>query len=106
MESAVASEIVSWWKLFTSSMCVCASSPCSWFCCSDAAGGPTLGPQLVLFVGSPLRPADVDAELLGRAEDVLVELPHLDLLARLREDLDVDAQGLHLLDEDLEALGD
>ena len=64
------------------------------------------GPQLVVLVGAPLGPAEVDAELLGRAEDVLVELPHLDLLARLGEDLDVEAEGLHLLDEHLEALGD
>src|SRR4030095_10922851 len=105
MESAVAREIVSWWKLFTSSMRVVSSCFRALGCALDAAGGPALGPQRVVLVGAPLGAADVDAQLLGRAEDVLVQLPHLDLLARLGEDLDVDAQGLHLLDEDLEALG-
>src|SRR5437868_7934089 len=38
-------------------------------------------PALVLFVGAALRTGEVDAELLGGTEDVLVELPHLDLLA-------------------------
>src|SRR5205085_12205011 len=63
-------------------------------------------PALVLFVGATLRTGEVDAELFGGAEDVFVEFPHLDLLARGREDLDVQAEGLHLLDEDLEGLGE
>src|SRR5262245_36280094 len=38
-----------------------------------------LAAAVVLVVTASFRPADVDAQLLGRAEDVLVELPHLDL---------------------------
>ena len=68
----------------------------------DALGGA----PGVLFVGTPFRPGQVDAELFGGAEDVLVELAHLDLLARGREDLDVEAEALHLLDQHLERLGD
>ncbi len=39
-------------------------------------------------------------------EHVLVELAHLDLRALGGQHLDVEAQGLHLLDEHLEGLGD
>src|SRR5690606_13562543 len=66
----------------------------------------TSAPALVFLVGAALGPGQVDAQLLGRPEDVFVELSHLDLLAGLGEDLDVEAQGLHLLDEHLEALRD
>ena len=59
---------------------------------------------VVVVVGAALGAGDVDAELLGGAEDVLVELAHLDLGAVVGEDLDVDAERLHLLHEDLEAL--
>ena len=38
----------------------------------------------VVLVGAALRAGDVDAELLGGAEDVLVELAHLDLASRRR----------------------
>ena len=58
----------------------------------------------VLFVRTALRPADVDPELLGRAEHVLVEVAHLDLLSRRGQHLDVQAQALHFLDENFEAL--
>src|SRR5579875_2057209 len=91
MASAVARPIRSCSKLLTSSMC---SEP------------SFAGAACVFLVGASLRAADVDAELLGGAEQVLVELPHLDLLAGLREDLDVEAEALHLLDQDLEGLGD
>ena len=70
------------------------------------ARNPSRCPPGVFLVGAPLGPADVDAELLGRAEHVLVELAHLDLLAGVGQDLDVEAEALHLLDEHLEALGD
>src|SRR5690349_1069314 len=60
----------------------------------------------VFLVGAPLGPRQVDAERLGGAEGVLVELADLDLLARLVHDADVEAERLHLLDEHLEALGD
>src|SRR5918999_1409794 len=49
---------------------------------------------------------EVDAELLGRAEELVVLLADLDLAALVREHLDVEAQRLHLLEQDLEALGD
>ena len=61
---------------------------------------------LVFFVGAPFGPREVDAERLGGAEGVLVELADLDLLARLVHHVDVEAERLHLLDEHLEALGD
>ena len=66
-----------------------------------------LAPALLVFlVGAPFGPGQVDAERLGGAEGVLVELADLDLLARLVDDPDVEAERLHLLDEHLEALGD
>ena len=67
---------------------------------------PLGGAPRVFLVRPALGPADVDAQLLGRAEHVLVELAHLDLLAPVARHLDVEAEGLHLLDEHLEALGD
>src|SRR5262245_32836996 len=106
MVSAVARPMRSCEKSFTSSMGCSVRRGCggSWCCCCrrrpvvGVAGhleaGP-LAPALVLFVAAPLGAAEVDAELLGGAEHVLVELPHLDLLARLGQDLDVQAQGLH-----------
>ena len=61
--------------------------------------------------GVPRRGAEragreVDAELLGRAEQLVVLLAHLDLAALLREDVDVEAERLHLLQQHLEGLGD
>src|SRR5438445_9741994 len=53
-----------------------------------------------------LATTQVDPQLLRGAEDVLVGLPELDLFARRRANLDVQAEGLHLLDEDLERLRD
>src|SRR6478736_3946924 len=92
IESAVARPILSWSKLLTSSMGI-PSAPLGL-----AAG--------VVLVAASFGAREVDAELLGGAEDVFVELTHLDLLTGGGEDLDVEAQGLHLLDEDLEALRD
>ena len=60
MPSAVARPIRSWSKLLTSSIRTSTSSP------------------LVFFAGAPLRPVDVDAELLGRPVHVLVDLSDLD----------------------------
>ena len=71
-----------------------------------SAGEKAGGAALILLVGPTLRAGQVDAEFLGGAVDVLVEVPHLDLAAVLGEDLHVEAQGLHLLDEHLEALRD
>src|SRR5690242_13909715 len=59
-----------------------------------------------LFDRAGLAPGQVDPELLRRAEDVLVGLLHLDGGALAVEDLDIEAEGLHLLDEHLEGLGD
>src|SRR3954447_26160278 len=58
------------------------------------------------FDAARLTPRQVDAQLLRRAEDVLVGVPHLDGAAVAREHLDVEAQRLHLLDQHLERLGD
>src|SRR5690606_35273328 len=93
IESAVARPMRSWSKVFTSSMW---SDPLHALCSAAC----------VLFVTAPLGPGDVDPQLLGGAEDVLVELAHLDLVADGVEHLDVEAERLHLLDEHLEALGD
>src|SRR6266550_4611180 len=94
IESAVARPIRSWSKLLTSSTLYLLSL------------SKTCAATLVLFVGASLRSAQVDSELLGGAEDVLVELAHLDLLTRGGQHLHVEAERLHLLDEDLERLGD
>ena len=59
-----------------------------------------------LFDAARLAPGQVDAELLRRAEDVLVGVAHLDGHAVRGQHLHVEAQGLHLLDEHLEGLGD
>src|SRR5581483_684092 len=94
IESAVAKPMRSWSKLLTSSIR------------SLLVPSDPLAPALVLFVGAALRTREVDAELFSGTEHVFVKFPHLDLFAGLGEDLDVQAQGLHLLDEHLEALGD
>src|SRR5664280_2966162 len=64
------------------------------------------GASGIFFVRPTLGPADVDAKFLSCAEDVLVQLSHFNLLPARRQHFDVEAQGLHLLDEHLEALGD
>ena len=48
----------------------------------------------------------VDAELLGRAQQVVVLLAQLGALALLGDHVDVERQRLHLLEQDLERLGD
>src|SRR5215831_3685725 len=112
--SAVASAIVSWAESLTSStglMCVLPLPSCFLVrpgssSVSSRSSERRLASALVLFVGATLGSGQVDAERLGGAEGVLVELADLDLLARLVDDADVQAQRLHLLDEHLEALGD
>ena len=49
---------------------------------------------------------EVDAELLGRAQQVVVLVAHFGAGALLGDDVDVERQRLHLLQEDLEGLGD
>src|SRR5690349_5061094 len=49
---------------------------------------------------------EVDAELLRGAQQLVVLLPDLDLAAALGEDVDVEPEGLHLLQQHLEGLGD
>src|SRR5919202_4936394 len=58
-----------------------------------------------LAVGGP-HAREVDAELLGGPEQVVVLLAQLGLLALLGDDVDVERQRLHLLEQDLEGLGD
>src|SRR6266568_1422167 len=52
-----------------------------------------------------LAPAQVDAELFGGAEDLVVGLPHLQGDPVAGEHLDVEAQRLELLEQHLEGLG-
>ena len=49
---------------------------------------------------------EVDAELLGGAQQVVVLLAHLGARALLGDDVDVERQRLHLLQQHLERLGD
>ena len=49
---------------------------------------------------------EVDPELLGGAEQLVVLLAHLDLAALVREDVDVERERLHLLEQHLERLRD
>src|SRR4051794_361797 len=62
--------------------------------------------RLYLFDRAGPAAAEVDAQLLRGAEDVLVGVAHLDGHAVAGEHLDVEAQRLHLLDEHLEGLRD
>src|SRR2546430_17575757 len=103
--SAVASAMVSWAESLTSStglMCVLPLP--SFFLdrrCSSSSER-RLATALVLFVGPAPGSGQGHAERLGRAERVLVRLPDLHLFARLPDDADVEAQGLHPPDEHLE----
>src|SRR5919197_5816152 len=49
---------------------------------------------------------EVDAELLGGPQQLVVLLAHLDLLALVGEDVHVERERLHLLQQHLERLGD
>ena len=54
-----------------------------------------------------LATTEVDAELLGRAEDVFDAVSRSSICSPVDDrNLDVEAEGLHLLDEHLEGLGD
>src|SRR6478735_997407 len=112
ISSAVARPIRSWSKKFTSS--TVASSPSlvleiqvRWTEGRGYAGRPAYPRRgSDFFDRAGLAPGQVDAELLGGAEHVLLRVTELDARAVLREHLDVEAQRLHLLDEDLERLRD
>src|SRR6188472_46453 len=66
-----------------------------------------LGRRLVgLGAVAGAHAGEVDAELLGGAQEVVVLVAHLGALALLRDDVDVERQRLHLLEQDLERLGD
>src|SRR5690625_4594464 len=58
------------------------------------------------FYGLCFAAGQVDAEFLGGTVDLVLRFAHLDLASVGRQDFDVEAQGLHLLDEDLERFGD
>src|SRR5205085_5397736 len=49
---------------------------------------------------------EVDAELLGGAQELVLLLAHLDLAALVGEDVHVERKRLHLLQQHLEGLGD
>src|SRR5689334_23134586 len=93
--SAVASPILSWSNMLTSSI-VAFPYPFASVSVAGALAADALA-LTVVVVRAALWAADVDAELLGRAEHVLVELAHLDLRTVSGQHLDVEAQGLHLL---------
>src|SRR5215212_2051511 len=73
--------------------------------CRPARWGRPASPS-DLFDAARLTPGQIDAELLGRPEHVLVAVPHLDGDAVAGEHLDVEAQRLELLEEHLERLRD
>src|SRR5215510_12113153 len=92
MASAVASPIRNWSKVFTSSIRRPSFSSFSSSPSTRSVDARALAAPVVLVVAAPLGPADVDAELFGRAEHVLVELSHLDLGAVGRQHLDVQVE--------------
>ena len=84
---------------------------------SSSASCPRVGDRLVgLGVSSAGDVGDVasrgahagqvDAELLGGAQQVVVLVAHLGAGALLGDHVDVERQRLHLLEQDLERLGD
>src|ERR1700712_4089160 len=108
ISSAVAGPILSWSKKFTSS--TVAASLLLWNLCGVRGGGAgavrRTAPHSHLFNRAGLATGQVDAELLGGAEDVFLRGAHLDRAAVLGQHLDVETERLHLLDENLERLGD
>src|SRR4028119_751959 len=101
ISSAVASPILSWSKKFTSST---GHSKC----CVERRGGSGGGRSLHrppaegasdLLDAAGLAAGQVDAELLGGAEDVLLRVAKLEHAAVSGEHLDIEAKGLHLLDQ-------
>src|SRR5690606_5081878 len=115
MSSAVARPMRSSSKTLTSSKMsyflkfskILGVQDCAW-CPGPAPGAPGAGPvsDLVDAGGGVRPPREVDAELLSGAVHLVVRLLHLDGDTVAREHLDVQAQRLHLLEEDLEGLRD
>src|SRR5579884_1713558 len=68
---------------------------------AEAAGRST---ALDLLDRRRFATTQIDAELFRSAEDVLIGVPHLDLHPVAGQHLDVQAQRLHFLDQDLEGL--
>src|SRR5687767_5865717 len=89
MSSAVARPILSWSKKFTSStMAATLRSTEKKVSRGSEAGAPRGAPDLSdLFDRAGLAAGQVDAELLGGAEDVLLRVTELDLRAVLAEHL-------------------
>src|SRR6478609_4704273 len=56
--------------------------------------------------GERTHAGEVDAELLGRAQQVVVFIAHLRALALLGDHVDVERQRLHLLEQNFEGLRD
>src|SRR5664280_1966266 len=110
MSSALARPMRNSSKKLTSSKTLPALSGFSWcvsLCSPIREAGqlvPTPRPASDLFDAAGLAPGQVDAQLLGRPEDVLVGVAHLDRHTVAGEHLDVEAQRLHLLDQHLERL--
>src|SRR5680860_794073 len=99
MSSTVARPIRISSKKFTSSKTVSFARLLPWLVCTCEAWSD-------FFHAARLAPAQVDAQLLRRPEDVVVALTHLDLHPVAGQHLDVQAQRLHLLDQHLERLRD
>src|ERR1035438_8403923 len=74
----------------------CRVAPCSW---------QALPARSYLFNAARFAPRQVNAEFLRRAEDILVRITQLDRATVAGEHLHVEAEGLHLLDQHLERLG-
>ena len=73
------------------------------------AASASSSPSSCSSLASPASGADageVDAELLGSAQQVVVLVAHFGALALLGDDVDVERQRLHLLEQDLEGLRD
>src|SRR6478752_6064083 len=84
MSSAFASPILSCSNILTSSMCVFLGLVSVVVARTSARDALAIA---VVVVGAALRTGDVDAELFGGAEDLVVEITHLDLAAVVAEHL-------------------
>src|SRR5215207_6268970 len=108
MSSPVARPIRSSSKKLTSSTYPSFRVVDPWPSGGEPAGPAGAGrlPPSDLLDAARLPPRQIDAELLGRPEDVLVAVLHLDGDPVAGEHLDVQAQRLELLEQHLERLRD